>query len=397
MVGHKTESPRILFVIKTMTTGGAERHLAQILPALRQRGLGVELFVLERGGQLEPALAAEGVTISGPTRNLPAQLHVFVAALYLFFRVLMSRPDILHFYLPEPYLVGATVALLTGHRNCFMSRRSLAVYQLKYPLFGKLERVFHRQMKALIGNSRAVADELVAESGESRKVGLIYNGVRIGAQRKDRAAARRDLGIPQDAFTMAIVANLISYKGHADLLDALALVSAKLPQPWRLLVIGRDDGIGAQLRAQARQRDIDANMMWLGERTDVESILPAADVGLLVSHQEGFSNALIEIMAQGLPAIATAVGGNLDAIVDGETGILVPVQNPQRLGEAILDLALNAEKRAAMGKLGRARAIREFSFDGCADRYERLYRSYRELPQRPVQQLIDTPLLSGVH
>lgn len=389
MAASESKSPRILFVIKSMTTGGAERHLVQILPALQKRGFGVELFVLERGELLEAPLISAGVSIIGPVKRSPSAFHVSVAGFYLLKRIVTARPEILHFYLPGPYLVGATVALLAGHRNCFMSRRSLAHYHRKHPWLGRLERVFHRRMIALLGNSRAVVDELVTESGDRNKVGLIYNGVRIGGPVRDRASAQRDLNIPPDAFVMAIVANLVDYKGHTDLFEALAMVNSRLSQPWRLLVIGRDEGMGTQLRAQAARQNIAENIVWLGERGDVEEILPAADIGLLVSHQEGFSNALIEIMAHGLPAIATAIGGNLDAVADGQSGILVPVQDPQRLGQAILDLALNPDRRSAMGRAGRARALDNFSEQSCIDRYERLYRGFRELPKKPVQAIID--------
>ena len=169
------ESPRILFVIKRMTTGGAERHLAQLLPALKDRGLDVELFVLERGGPLELVLTAAGVSIAGPVRCVPSVLHVLVAGFYLLRRVLTRRPDILHFFLPEPYLVGASVAVLAGQRHCIMSRRSLTHYHRKHPWLARLEKLFHHRMMALLGNSRAVADELVTENGDSRKVGRFFD------------------------------------------------------------------------------------------------------------------------------------------------------------------------------------------------------------------------------
>lgn len=270
-----------------------------------------------------------------------------------------------------------------------MSRRSLAHYHRKHPWLARLERIFHRRMTALLGNSRAVVDELVAESSDRGKVGLIYNGVRVGPIDSDRAAQRAALDIPDTAFVMAIVANLVDYKGHSDLLDALALIAEKLPQPWRLLVIGRDEGMGARLRLQAQRIGFSENILWLGERSDVEAILPAADLGLLVSHQEGFSNALIEMMAQELPVIATAIGGNLDAVADGQSGILVPVQDPQRLGQAILELASNRDARIAMGKAARARVLDRFSEASCADRHERLYRGFRDLAAQPVQTVID--------
>jgi glycosyltransferase involved in cell wall biosynthesis len=131
----------------------------------------------------------------------------------------------------------------------------------------------------------------------------------------------------------------------------------------------------------------------LGERTDVEALLPAADMSLLVSHQEGFSNALIEAMERGLPAIATSVGGNIDAIADQQTGRLVPVRDPVSLSQAIVQMAFDPKGRTAMGQAARQRAIAEFSESKCIDRYERLYREIYKTADRPVQAVIDGILL----
>jgi glycosyltransferase involved in cell wall biosynthesis len=249
----------------------------------------------------------------------------------------------------------------------------------------------HRRMIALLGNSQAVVDELVNETGDRRKIGLIHNGIIVPppVDERHRTLQRARLDLPADAFVMVIVANLIYYKGHSDLLGALGLVAAKLPQPWRLVVVGRDEGIGSQLKLQAERLNLTPNILWLGARSDVEAILPVADMGLLVSHQEGFSNALIEAMAQGLPMIATAIGGNLDAIVDGQSGRLVPVQDPERLSEVILEMALDPATRDALGLGARKRTIARFSLAGCVTRYERLYRGFRDLPWQPAQVVID--------
>jgi glycosyltransferase involved in cell wall biosynthesis len=389
--------PRIVVVTNRLAAGGAERHIAQILPELKARGLDVELFVLERGGDLEAVLVASGVPISGSSRRFSRGLHLLVAASALYRCIRKKRPDALHFFLPESYLVGGIVALLAGHLICLMSRRSLSDYHRNHPWLAWLERKLHRRMTALLGNSRAVIDELVNEAGERRKIGLIHNGVAIPSpiDEHTRALQRARLDLPADAFVMVIVANLIHYKGHSDLLDALGLVAAKLPQPWRLVVIGRDEGIGPQLNRQAERLNLKPNILWLGLRCDVEAILPIADLGLLVSHQEGFSNALIEAMGQGLPMIATAIGGNLDAIVDGKSGRLVPVQDPARLGEVILEMALDPAARHAQGLAARERTIELFSIARCVTHYERLYRGLRKLPQQPVQVVIDGTTLAG--
>lgn len=371
--------------------GGAEHHLTQLLPALKARNIAVELFVLERGGELEAELTRAGVTISGPSRRSGRLMHLFAAAAALYRRVRETRPDILHFFLPEPYLVGAMVAIAAGHRTSIMSRRSLAHYHGNHPWLGRAERMLHRRMTALLGNSRAVVDELVAETGDHRKVGLIHNGATVAQRALDetRMVQRAALNIAGDAFVMVIVANLFRYKGHADLLEALGRIALELPQPWRLVVIGRDEGEGPELLSQAERLGVADRILWLGERRDVQDILPVADVGLLVSHQEGFSNALIEAMGQGLPMIATAVGGNLDAIADGHSGLLVPTQNPAALAAAILDLAGHPERRRKMGLAARERILGLFSKDACVDRYEALYRGIGAPSGRSVQAIID--------
>ena len=107
-------------------------------------------------------------------------------------------------------------------------------------------------------------------------------------------------------------------------IEALALANDHLPKPWVLLAIGRDEGIGARLKEKAKALNVSDNIVWLGEQNAAEQLLCAGDIFVLPSHQEGFSNALLEAMAAGIPAIATAVGGNVDAVVDDELGLLVP-------------------------------------------------------------------------
>ncbi|MBN9594174.1 MAG: glycosyltransferase [Afipia sp.] len=381
----------ILFVTKKMVMGGAERHLMQILPALKARGFAVELFVLERGGELESELVKAGITISGPLRHSSRARHLFATASELYLRIRAVRPDILHFFLPEPYLIGAIAGIAAGHRTMIMSRRSLAHYQQRHPWLGRMERFLHRRMTVLLGNSQAVVDELVAEAEDRRKIGLIHNGVTVGqlADEGTRAEQRAVLGLPADAFVMVIVANLFHYKGHADLLDALGMIASQLPQPWRLMVVGRDEGEGAQLRVKAERLGIATHILWLGERRDVQDVLAAADASLLVSHQEGFSNALIEAMGQGLPVIATAVGGNVDAIVDGECGLLVGPQDSVALAAAILEIATRPQHRQALGLAARERVLRLFSQEACVGRYERLYRGLSARLNSPVQIVID--------
>jgi glycosyltransferase involved in cell wall biosynthesis len=141
-----------------------------------------------------------------------------------------------------------------------------------------------------------------------------------------------------------------------------------------MLIVGRDTGIGADLQAQATRLGISHNLVWLGEQSEPTPILQAADIGLQCSLQEGFSNALLESMAAGLPIIATTAGGNIDAVIDGDSGLLVPIEDSRALADAITRLAQAADLRTAMGGAARQRVAEVFSPELCVEKYLDLYR-----------------------
>lgn len=384
-------SPRILVVAPRLDIGGTEMHLARVLPLLRRAGLDISVFVLETGGTLETELAAAGVPIYGRGRVMARLPHTIAALFGLAKHLRETDPDLLHCFLPRPYLVASFASLLAGHKRRIMSRRSLVNYKRGHPILAMLEQLAHRSTTAFIGNSSAVIGQLLEEAPYPEKIGLIYNGVVLppAATADARLAARAALDVPGDTLALCIVASLFEYKGHADLLAALGRIRDQLRMPWRLLIIGRDEGIGHILVKQAAAEGIAANVAWLGERSDVGFLLPAMDIALLTSHEEGFSNALLETLAHGIPTIATSVGGNLDAIVNGETGLLVPPASPHELGEAILRLATDLPLRARLGAGGRARVLERYSLDACVRSYERLYRNVERIGDTRVQELID--------
>ena len=372
----------LLIVINNLDSGGAERQLLAVLPALKRAGFAPRIHVLTHRGALAPRFEAAGVPVDAPwgaawLGRLPALLGrpllLFVSALTLLYSLHRRPPDILHFVLPPAYLVGGLVSLAGPKTVRVMSRRNLNLYQQRRPLLAWLERRLHGRITAVIGNSEAILSELRGEGVPAARLHLIRNGIDLGLFGQiDRRAARAALGIPETALVMITVANLIPYKGHADLLAALDRVRDRLPPDWYLMCVGRDDGTGLALLQRAA--GFAGNVHWLGSRDDVPFLLAAADIGLLCSHQEGFPNAILEAMAASLPVIATRVGGNAEAVLDGETGLLVPPHDPARLGAAILALAGDGEKRAAFGRAGRNRVERDFALARAAAEQAALYR-----------------------
>ena len=383
-----SEAPRVVVVTSRLDVGGAERHLTRVLPALKRRGIDVTLYVMERGGPLEAELLAQGVAVEGPRRaGFP---HWPRATFGLARWLRRERPTIVHFFLPRPYVFGSLAAELAGHRRRLMSRRSLTDYRAKYPLLRSLERLLHSRTLGVIGNSRAVVEQLATEVGDRRKLALIHSGIDIPAAvtALDRRRIRQVLQIDDGAVVIAVVANLVAYKGHRDLVAALGLIKDDLPKPWIVLAIGRDEGIGADLKRQAEQLDVADNIMWLGERSDVERLLAGSDIFVLPSHQEGFSNALLEAMAMNVAAIATAVGGNFDAVVDNESGLLVRPGNPRALADAMLRLATGPALRRRFAEAARRRVEQDFSLESCVGRYEMMYRAMSVHSPKPLGDIM---------
>jgi glycosyltransferase involved in cell wall biosynthesis len=333
----------------------------------------------ERGERAEQVEAA-GVEVAASPRlarrkgsflRYPA--HVALATNNLYWLMRRWRPQIAHFYLPGPYLIGANVAIAARIPIKIMSRRSLSDYQRNWPLVAKLERRLHAKMDAVIGNSRAVVRQLIDEGIPEAKVRLIYNGIDVSPVLPDRNEARQALGIDNDTLVGVVIANLIHYKGHRELVRGLSHVETELPTPWRIFVAGRDHGIRAELEELAAARGISHRIQFLGEYSDIPCLLAASDFGLLTSREEGFSNVILECMAAGLAMVVTDVGGNAEAVLHGETGFVVPPRNPKAIGDAILELARNPEQRKRFGAAARKRVEKEFSIDKCVKAHADLY------------------------
>jgi glycosyltransferase involved in cell wall biosynthesis len=372
-------------VIGGLEIGGAERHLVSILPKLVQSHFQVRVLTLSDKATLAPMLRDAGVEVILPKMRVLNHLPVFLRrlihpwyALYRLVKDYRRHPKAMtHFFLPEAYILGVMAALIARPRGpLLMSRRSLNRYQQRRPVVARIERMLHRFTTFILSNSQSVLHELqYQEHIPFAKLGLIYNGINLDPFQtiQPRQQVRQCLGISDTAIVFVMVANLIPYKGYQDLITALSLIQKELPPEWYLLAIGEDRGIGATLDALATTQRIHHHIRWLGARQDIPDLLGAADIGVLSSHEEGFSNAVLECMAAGLPMVVTAVGGNPEAVVHGETGFVVPPQEPMALGKALLEMVLNPQQREEMAAKAKARIAQHFTLDACVKRYITVY------------------------
>ncbi|WP_051610385.1 glycosyltransferase [Terasakiella pusilla] len=371
----------ILVVIVSLNRGGAEIHLSQVLPGLVAKGMKVKVFLLSEPGELADQIESQGVGLVLPWvrkkfgNSLLKVLKILLNSFQLFLYLLFKRPHIVHFFLPQTYLVGGLLSWMARNPVRLMSRRSLNLYLNKYPeIVRKIEYWLHAKMTCIIGNSRKVVTQLIEEEGVPKeKAHLIYNGIYL--KKSQDIDLKATFGVSEESVILVMVANLIPYKGHVDLISALSKVLTSLR--WDLLLIGNDSSnIREALEAQAATENIGDRVHFLGKRSDVVDILSHCDIGILASHEEGFSNAILEGMGSGLPMVVTDVGGNAEAIIDQECGLVVPAKAPDKIAVALNQLIESEALRREFGQAAKARFEAHFQLENCVQAYFDFYQGH---------------------
>jgi glycosyltransferase involved in cell wall biosynthesis len=199
----------------------------------------------------------------------------------------------------------------------------------------------------------------------------VPTGIELGRYRPGEArAARAALGL-RERHTLGIVATLRLAKGHADLLDAWVTLGERT-RDWQLVVLG-DGPQRANIEARVARLGLGDAVILAGNRDDVERWLPAFDIFVLPSHAEGVPQGIMQAMAAGLPVISTTVGSIGEAVVDGETGILVKPRDIGMLAAALSRVMDDAGLRARLGAAGLARAQAKFGAEQMLDAMEAVF------------------------
>jgi glycosyltransferase involved in cell wall biosynthesis len=381
MIGSSTMAPlKITFVLPNVESGGTERHVLSLAGRIDLSRFSLSMVTTAGGGSLYNDFSAMmPVTVLGEpkrSRRFRKGPLEHLRTIGVVARLLRrSPPDILHAYLPAANVIGPVAARLSSVPRVIVSKRALAEYKAHYPLLRRVEPLGNRLADVILVNSDAVRRDVErTERHWEGKFRKIYNGVApIEPWAPDEAMAfRRREGIPDDTLVALCVSNFYPYKGHEELVEAVAKVVPVYPNVI-FLMVGRDSGTMEATKARVRERGIERSVRFVGSRTDVPDLLRASDLFVHPSREEGFSNAILEAMAAGLPVVACDVGGNPEAIVDRETGRLVPPRNAWAFASAVAELLADPEKRKAMGEAGRHRATERFSLDRMVGEMESLY------------------------
>jgi len=222
----------------------------------------------------------------------------------------------------------------------------------------------------VITTGEALRMQVVRETGvPAARVTSVPTGIELSRFKPGSpGSARASLGLPTGAFLVIIVATLRSWKGHSDLIDAIA----RLPHT-HLAIVG--DGPGRdKIRHQIEASKLQNRVVLAGQQEDVVPWMQSADVLALPSYaNEGIPQALMQAMACGLPVVTTDIGAIGEIVHDGVEGLLVPRRNVEALAQAIDRLRIDSDLRSRLGAAGLAQAQTKFSLDLMLDRVESLF------------------------
>jgi glycosyltransferase involved in cell wall biosynthesis len=231
---------------------------------------------------------------------------------------------------------------------------------------------------AIVGVSRHTARTFVEAGYRSDRVHAILNAIEPSRwdPSLDPAPGRASLGVPDGAPLIVSVARLFRWKGHFELLNALALVKCKYPNV-RLAVVGsdypEDSGTTQMLKEHAHELGIGENVVFTGQRSDVALLLAACDVFSLPSLEEPFGLVFAEAMAMKRPVVALTTGGTPEVVEHGKCGLLSPPGDIDALAANLLRLLGDPALRTQFGEYGRSRVEEHFTPQRMASDFAALY------------------------
>ncbi len=368
---------RVTYVVDAPYLGGAEHYVWHLATGLDPRHF-VPALVMHTGDgdrsldQWARELEGKGVLVRRVPMRLPhrpwdaARSHRALSSI---------APDIVHINMPGPYsgqtALVAPIARAAGARVVVTEHLPMVPRLWKRALMKRAAICF---VDVAVTMTHANAELLHSRQGyPQNRVRVIENGVplRYGAASGD-VKERATWALEPGTVGIVFVGNLLLHKGLQHAIRALSSIPG---HPWKLLVVGTGPDEGACRHLAARTGVADRGV-FLGRRTpdEVERIVGACDALVLPSSVEGLPYVILEAMASAKPVVSTRAFGIPEAVVDGETGLLVAPGDVDALARALRALIYDPELRVRMGRAARARFEERFTLERQLSAMSALYR-----------------------
>ncbi len=360
-----------------------ERCAINLSTEFTLRGWDVRSVFLETprsGALLEWARRQGFVAETSPALLSYYDKHTYSQMLALRQLIARSRADVVHLHGGSNFLSLKDVlaARCSGRRACVASIHSAESWHTGNQAERRKTRIAAALCDALIVHSHAARQVLLDAGVPARKVHLAPLGLHR-PRPTPRGEARARVGLAPNAFVVSTNARLVPHKGIADLIEALARVND--PDASVRLLIAGDGPERSALEALADRR-LPGKTLFLGHVSDHADLYAASDLFALPTRDahESFGLVFIEAALHGVPSVGTRVGGIPEAILDGQTGLLVAPGAPDQLAIAIEGLRADPELRHRLGAAAQARANDTFTISQMTDRYQEVYEAIARRP-----------------
>jgi L-malate glycosyltransferase len=379
-------SNNVLQLIGSLNQGGSERQAVQLTRLLRESGtFPVYVATLDNNGPLRSELEQIGIQDVPEYRLSSFRDSNAVVQLRRFVRYLRTNNiELVHAHDFYTNIFGMVAATLAQVPVRIASRRESAVRVAKQRM---VERGAYRLAHRVVANCEEVRQQLIRDEGlPPEKVVTLYNGLDMRRLVVESDVESRkllaELKLPAEGSRrfITIVANMrahfqgpnpLGLKDHPTFLRAAARVHQVVPEA--AFVIAGEGELLEDTRALAAELGLERDVFFLGRCERVAQLLSVSDICVLSSSSEGFSNSILEYMAAGRPVVATDVGGAREAVVEGETGYLVPSGDDEALAERIIRLLRDPGRARLMGERGRSMVEEKFSSAAQLTRTHQLY------------------------
>jgi glycosyltransferase involved in cell wall biosynthesis len=357
--------------------GGGEEALLRIVRTLPRERFRISLVTFDANPE-----AARMVRESGADLHILPMRRVYDwsglrAGMELRRLMRSGGVDVVHTFFETSNTWGALVAKLSQVPVLISSRRDMGILRLQK--HHAAYKVMNRFCDGFVAVSDGVRDFCIeAEGLKPERIFTVHNGVDLAKidAAEGVAALKAKLKLPDGAPVVTTVANIRRIKGLDTLLRAAAMLRRDFPNARFLLAGGcLEPDHFTQLKAEVQEFGLTENVHFLGNLSEVFALLKLSDVFCLLSRTEGFSNALLEAMASGLPCVATRVGGNAEAIDEGQSGFLLPVEDAVAAAERIRFLLRNPEEARRVGRAARRTVEEKFTSEKMAGQLAHLYQA----------------------
>jgi glycosyltransferase involved in cell wall biosynthesis len=328
----------VLLLLRSLQYGGTQRQTVELARGLRQRGNRVSVVTFYDGGALSSLLPRSDFDLVSLGKGGRWDILRFLRRLAHHLRRL--RPDVIHSFLPTPNLAALVARLVLPGTPIVWGLRGTVQTHTADEWLARLELFAEPKLANLaslvIANSQSGAASAVAAGFPAQKLRVVPNGIDTDRFRPDAPARdrlRREWGIADGSPLVGFVGRLDPVKDVATFLRAAQLLRDRLPAIRFAIVGDKPEPYGSEARALAAQLALRDAIIWEEARPDVETVYNALDLLASTSVSEGFSNAIAEALACGVPVVATAVG-DAAALIAGH-GRVVPPRDPAQLAAAV--------------------------------------------------------------